>query len=139
MPVFRIRDILVRIWIQGSVHLTNGFGSSSELCFSSVFKTPTKNDFFFLLFEGTFEFVLKDKNSQRNHKRVRIKVFLTFLLDDGMIRTRTSEIKEAEKLILDPDPEHLKLYREKIKMEEKQNKCNTARIIVTRIKVRVST
>jgi hypothetical protein len=48
-------------------------------------KTPTKNYFkksfsaFYLLFKATFISFFKDKRSQRSHKKVGIKVFLTIL------------------------------------------------------------
>ena len=53
--------------------------------FVLTFKTPTKKYSFFkkffcllpFLFEGTFTSFFKDKKSKRNHKTVRIKVFLT--------------------------------------------------------------
>ncbi len=75
--------------------------------------TPTKNIFFskflcLFLFEGTFILYFKDKKSQRSHKTVEIKVFLHFLLVDGMIR-----MQEAQKHTdpADTDPEHwLKVY-----------------------------
>ncbi len=41
-----------------------------------------------LLFNCTFTSLFKDKKSKRSHKSVRIKVFLTILLDDGRIRIR---------------------------------------------------
>jgi hypothetical protein len=47
--------------------------------------------FCLLLFEGTFTSVFKDKKSKRSHKTVRIKVFLTILLDNkGMIEGSVS-------------------------------------------------
>ncbi len=55
--MFRIRDILVRIWIHKSVTLTNGSGSCSESC--------------------TFTSLFKDKKSLKSHKTVEIKVFRT--------------------------------------------------------------
>jgi hypothetical protein len=54
--VLRIRDILVRIWIRGSVPLTNGSGSDSSLrilVFPSVtLKMATEKNFstFFIIF-----------------------------------------------------------------------------------------
>jgi hypothetical protein len=61
-PVLRIHVILVwiriRIWIRGSMPLTNGSGC-------------------LLPFEGTFTSFFKDKKSKRSHKAVGIKIFLT--------------------------------------------------------------
>jgi hypothetical protein len=64
----RIRDILVRVRIHESAPLTN--------------KTPTKIRFFsiyfcLLFFEGTFTSLFKEKKSERSHKTVDIKVFIT--------------------------------------------------------------
>ncbi len=44
--------------------------------------TNLKKNFCLLLFEGTFTSFFKDKKSKKSHKTVRIKVFLTILLDD---------------------------------------------------------
>jgi hypothetical protein len=56
------------------------------LLFSSeADKMPTKNKFICLLiFEGTFTLVSRGKTSKGSHKTVEIKVFLTFLLVDGL-------------------------------------------------------
>ncbi len=58
-PVFRINDILVwiRIWIRGSMPLTNGSGSSyfvSDLQDANKKLIFLKKFFCLLLFEGTF-------------------------------------------------------------------------------------
>jgi hypothetical protein len=45
----------------------------------------SKKHFCLLLFEGTFTSFFKDKKFKRSHKTVRIKVFLTILLDDRRI------------------------------------------------------
>jgi hypothetical protein len=66
------------------------------------------------LFDCSFILLFKDKKSKRSHKTVRIKVFLTILLDDSRIRIwiHTSDywirIREAQKHEdpVDPDPEH---------------------------------
>ncbi len=44
--------------------------------------------FCLLLFEGTFTSFFKDKKSNKSHKTVGIKVFLTILFDDTRIRIR---------------------------------------------------
>ncbi len=82
-PRIRTTDLWIRIRI---------------LLFSSVaFKMPTKKLVFFLGFllmtfwrNCTCTSVFKDIKSWRSHKTVGIKVFLTFLLDDGRIRIRTN-------------------------------------------------
>ncbi len=64
-----------------------------------------------LLFEGSFTSFFKDKKSERSHKTVEIKIFLTILLSDRRIRIR---IQEAQKHVdqvdpdqdSDPDPQH---------------------------------
>jgi hypothetical protein len=66
--VLRINDILVRIWIRGSMPLTNGSGFGSGSKFYCV-----------LLFEGTFTSVSKIK-SKRSHNAVGIRVFLTIFV-----------------------------------------------------------
>jgi hypothetical protein len=102
LPVFRIRDILIRIRILGSVPMDCGLGSCS--LFSMAFKS-TINKFLFqsffclLLTVVTFTSVFNEK-SLKSHKTVKIKVFLLFLLFDERIR-----IREARKLT-DPDSEH---------------------------------
>ncbi len=76
-----IRDILLRIPIQGSVPLTNGSGPGPAIFV--IFKTATKNKFFLsffaitVRFEGTFTSCFKDKKSLKSHTTVGIKVFLT--------------------------------------------------------------
>ncbi len=97
--VLRIHDILVwiriRIWIRGSMPLTNGsgsgFGSASCFCYwpsRRQQKTNLKKKFFcLLLFEGTFTSFFKDKKSKRSHKAVGF--FLQFLLGDIRIRIRS--------------------------------------------------
>jgi hypothetical protein len=109
VPLLRIRDILVRIRILGSVPLTNGSGFRILLFSSVTFKTPTKNIFFLskflcsFLFEGIFTSFCKDKKSQRSHKTVEISVFRHFFACDGRIpiRIRTNKlrirIQEAQK------------------------------------------
>ncbi len=88
-PVLRIHDILVwiriRIWIRGSMPLTNGSGCGSGSCyfFVIILSDANKKQYFLnkffclLLFEGTFASFFKDKKSKRSHKAVGIKVFLT--------------------------------------------------------------
>ncbi len=67
---------------------------STPLSYGSGFKFGSS----FLLFEGTFASVLKDKKSYRIHKTVgETKVFHTFFLDYVRIRKRTK--------ITDPDTE----------------------------------
>jgi hypothetical protein len=85
--VLRIRDILVRIQILGSVLLTNGSSSGSGSCSSlSTFTTPTKNNFFSLHFYAysLLKVHLNHSSKIQSHKevtkRVEIKVFLNFLL-----------------------------------------------------------
>ncbi len=51
-------------------------------------KQINKKFFYLFLFEGTFTSFFKDKKYKRSHKRVGIKVFLLFLLDDIRIRSR---------------------------------------------------
>jgi hypothetical protein len=64
--VFRIRNILVRIWIRGSVPWTCGFSSESRSCFGY----PAIFEFFcLLLFEGTFTSFSKDKKSQNSRNQ----------------------------------------------------------------------
>ncbi len=99
--VLWIRDILVRIRLRRSIPLTSG---SCVFC-QWLTRCPQKkfyfNGFCFLLFEGTFTSVFIDIETKRSHKIVETKVFLTFLLVDG-IRIR---IWDARKLT-DPDPQH---------------------------------
>ncbi len=82
-PVLRIHDILVwiwiRIWIRGSMPLTDGSGSC--YFFSIDIQDARKNYFFkafsLLQFEGTITSFFKDKKSKRSHKAVGIKIFIT--------------------------------------------------------------
>jgi hypothetical protein len=85
--VLRIRDILVRIRIRGSVPLTNGSGS----CYFREWTSRRQQNiilFSLLFFEGTFSSFFKDK--RHSHKTVGIKALL-FLLGDRRIRIRTSD------------------------------------------------
>jgi hypothetical protein len=80
--VLRIRDILVRIRIRESVSLTNRSGPRLQILLFFVINLhdadqKTKKIFCLLLFEGTFTTFFKDKKSERRHKTVEIKVFLT--------------------------------------------------------------
>jgi hypothetical protein len=90
-PVFRIRDILVRIRILRSVPLNNGSGSMQIILFSSVtFKMPTKNNLFFSKFLLLFLLKVHLHNSSKikSHKEV-IKqkksrfFFIFYLLMEG--------------------------------------------------------
>jgi len=87
-PVLRIHDILgwirIRIWIRGSMPLTNGYGCGSGSCYFRYWPSQdvNKNFFFvkvvFLLTFWRFMYIIfKDQKSKRNHKAVGIKVFLT--------------------------------------------------------------
>jgi hypothetical protein len=51
-------------------------------------KLIKKKQFLHITFEGTFTSFFKDKKSERSHKTVEIKVFLTVLLNDRRIRLR---------------------------------------------------
>ncbi len=70
LPVLRIHDILlwIRIWIRGSMPLTNGSGSCYFRHWSS--RCQQKIVFFkfscLLLFEGTFTSFFKDKKSKKS-------------------------------------------------------------------------
>jgi hypothetical protein len=88
LPVLRIHDILVwiriRIWIRGSIPLTNGSGSG---CGSGSFyfhhwppRSQQKTNFFYkffciLLFEGTFTSFFKDKKSKKNSQNSKNQGF----------------------------------------------------------------
>jgi hypothetical protein len=75
-PVLRIRDTLVRIWICGSIPLTNGsgLGSGSDrlriLLFSLTnFKMETKNyyfSFFCLYFSSYIYIMFKEKSHKKS-------------------------------------------------------------------------
>jgi hypothetical protein len=67
------------------------------LFLSWALKMPTNNKFVFLFitFKGTFTSVFQDKKSWRCHIIVEIKVFLTFLLEDGRIWIRTNNDKSG--------------------------------------------
>jgi hypothetical protein len=57
------------------------FDKSKKNSILSTFKKQTKEDIYLViryLFEGTFLLVFKVKKSQRMHKTVEIKVYLTF-------------------------------------------------------------
>jgi hypothetical protein len=83
--VLRIPDILVwiriRIWIRGSMPLTNGSGSGS--CYFVIdLKDAKKINFyysFFLLisFLEYIYIIFNDKKSKRSYKAVGIMVFIT--------------------------------------------------------------
>ena len=86
--VFRIHDILgwIRIRILGAMLLTNGSGSGSWiriLLFSSLtFKMQAKNQFFNTIFSDYYFLKVhlhhfSKIKSQKSHKIVGIKVFLT--------------------------------------------------------------
>ncbi len=103
--------------IRGSMPPTNGSGSGSYYFrhWPSIRQQKNNNKKSFsvlFLFDGSFISVFKDKKSKRSHKTVRIKVFLTILLDDRSIRIHTSDYwirtREAQKHAdpVDPDPEH---------------------------------
>jgi hypothetical protein len=90
--VFRIHDILVwiRIWIRGSMPLTNDPDSDPDAYPDPVIfvidlqdadknRNLKKKIFCLLLFEGTFTSFFKDKNFKRSHKTVGIKVLLTII------------------------------------------------------------
>ncbi len=55
-----------------------------------------------MLIVGTYTTVLKDNKSLRSYKTFEIKVFITFLLVDVKVRTRTNNLRirifEAQKL-----------------------------------------
>ncbi len=89
IPVFRIRDILVRIRIRGSVPLTSGSFSDPAL-FVSDLQEPKKifvQIFLLLFFKGTFTSFFKDKKQKK-------RFFLLILRDDERIQVR---IREAQK------------------------------------------
>jgi hypothetical protein len=86
--VFRIHDILVwiRMWIRGSMPLTNGSGSGCGYVSCYFCQWPSRGQrklilfkkfFCLLLFEGTFTSLFKDKKSKKSHKIVEINVFPT--------------------------------------------------------------
>ncbi len=78
--VLRIHDILlcIRIWIRGSMPLTNGPDPVPAIFNIGQQKIIFVEKFFcLLLFEGTFTLFFKYKMSKRSHKTVGIKVFLT--------------------------------------------------------------
>ncbi len=91
----RIRDVLIRIRILGSILLDYGCGSGSCI-FCSVFQTPTKKYFFvFVLFiitipvpteVGTFTSVLRDKLLIKMPKTVISTLFFRGGGDSGCIR-----------------------------------------------------
>ncbi len=68
--MFRLLDILKRIWILGSPHWITDLDPDPALLVSTVaFKVITKNNFFcLLLIIGTFTSVFKDNKSIRSHK-----------------------------------------------------------------------
>ncbi len=65
-PVLRIRDILLRIRILGSVPLTNGSRSRSCSFLSDL--QDAKKKIFCLLFESTLTSLFTDKKPKRSHK-----------------------------------------------------------------------
>jgi hypothetical protein len=118
-PVLRIRDIFVwiRIWIRGSMPLTNGSGCGSGSCYfrySLSFKMPTKNKFFKNSFPAYY-FLIRSKKDVTKQKESRF--FLLFLLGDRRIRIRSRirihtsdywiriQIQEAQKHTDPPDPD----------------------------------
>ncbi len=100
--MLRIHDILgwIRIWIRGSMPLTNGSGFGSG-CGSGSFyfrhwpsrgqqKINLKKSFLHITFlNSTFTSFFTGKKSKRGHKTVEIKVFLIILLNDRRIRIRS--------------------------------------------------
>jgi hypothetical protein len=79
-PVLRIHDILVwiriRIWIRGSMPLTNGSESGSGSCYFRHWpsRCQQKTNFLiffccFLLFKGTFTSFFKDKKLKESQNR----------------------------------------------------------------------
>jgi hypothetical protein len=80
---------------------------STPLSYGSGFKLGSC----FLLFEGTFTSVLKDKKSESIHKTVgEKKVFLTFLMMEGsgsVQKLRIRMLKDKKHADpMDPDPQH---------------------------------
>jgi hypothetical protein len=79
--VLQIHEIFVWIRIPGSMPLDKWIRMRILLYSSFTFKTPTKtnkkNFFCLLLFEGTFTTFFKENKSQRSHKTVGMKVYLT--------------------------------------------------------------
>ncbi len=105
--MFRISDILVRIWIRihGSLPLTNGPGSISVSC-SFVSNLQDAKGFCLLLFGGTF--TVHHSSKTKSHKEVKKELkssfFLLFLLDDGRIRAGSGGRKKCTGPT-GPDPE----------------------------------
>jgi hypothetical protein len=129
--VLRIHDILVwiriRIWIRGSMPLTNGsgFGSGCGSGDPAIFvidlqdankKIIKKKFFCLLLFEGTFTSFSKIKSQKEVKNQSKSRFFLLFLLGDRRLRIHTFgqwiriRIQEAQKHVdpvdPDPDPQH---------------------------------
>jgi hypothetical protein len=81
-PVFRIRDILIRIRILEFVHWITDPDPDPALS-SVAFKMATRHKvfskFFFYLFVGIFTSSFKDNKSLRSHKIEEIMLFLNFL------------------------------------------------------------
>ncbi len=124
--VFRIRDILVRIRILGSVPLINGYGTRILHFSSMTFKMPTKNisiSFYFLCL-SFLKVPLHHSSKIKSHKDVtkqqKSRFFFIFLLVDERIRirirTNNLRIQEDQKDQkhtdpTDPNPEHwLRLF-----------------------------
>jgi hypothetical protein len=126
-PVFRIRDILGRIWILGSVPLTtdNKSGDSYPvqiqlrifLLWSVTFKTPRKKNIFPKIYAISFLKVHLDHSSKiKSHKKVtkqkKSRFFFIFWLVDGRIqiriRTNKLRIQETQNHMVptNPDREH---------------------------------
>jgi hypothetical protein len=112
--VVRIRDILIRIRIVGSVHwITDPDPAPDPALFVNDFQDANKTKKIFLKFcllhtvGSTFTPVFKDNKSLKSHKTVEIKVFLYFLLVDGRTRIRYKllRIRDAQKFT-DPVSEH---------------------------------
>jgi hypothetical protein len=117
----RIHDILgwIRIWIRGSILLTNGSRSGCRSCYFRHWPSQNANKklitkIFLLITSWRYMYIIfKDKKqSKRSHKAEGINVFLTFLLGDRRIqigiRIHTSDwwiriwIQEPQKHV-DPD------------------------------------
>jgi hypothetical protein len=96
--VLRIRDILVRIQIRGSVPLTNGSGSAPAI-FVIDLQDGNKKQFSFPCFSAYYfskvhsHHIFKDKKSYKEvtKKKESRRGYLIFLLDNRSIRVRTSD------------------------------------------------
>ncbi len=113
-PRIHASDKWIRIWIRGSIPLTNGSGSgSADPCLwqmdpdadpdPAIFVTDHQDSnkktniflrvFLLLTFWRYIYIIFKDKKSKRSHKAVGIKVFITtvLLFGDKRIRIHTFE------------------------------------------------